>query len=412
MTRKQTFNTITLSSLSENSEIGESAWNLSWPPLNSEEISWLDEVDGGNNPRWRQQIASGQGASTTLFVRAKDWSFTPGYFKYEANIYPDLDPSGNAAKIVRGAIAGWPNPATNAAGVPEGNAVDRAAGQFYRRVRDRMSQFKGATFLAEAAEAKRMIGQRATSMLNLIPGYQDRLRKRWSKTKGKKNKKKLLANSWLELQYGWLPLASDIEDLCKTLKNPVPQFIRVSSDACHTQNVELENIRVEDNGDWQKAIHERHETDYSVRFYGGISARRTPEGSAVHDFGLGVEEFLPTAWEVIPWSFAVDYFTNVSDIITAASYGAAYVGWSSAVYCASRTRTYTGTGQASKFAGSYPLYRVVKSTPSVAKVTAKIIRRDPTATVPIPGLILELPSPIQALNLTALAVSRRLRLTY
>jgi hypothetical protein len=37
-------------------------------------------------------------------------------------------------------------------------------------------------------------------------------------------------------------------------------------------------------------------------------------------FGFSPEQFLPTAWELVPYSFLIDYFTNIGDIIA---------GWSS-----------------------------------------------------------------------------------
>jgi hypothetical protein len=43
---------------------------------------------------------------------------------------------------------------------------------------------------------------------------------------------------------------------------------------------------------------------------------------------LRLEDFVPTVWELIPYSFVADYFTNIGDIISAFSYGNMNLRWS------------------------------------------------------------------------------------
>jgi hypothetical protein len=44
-------------------------------------------------------------------------------------------------------------------------------------------------------------------------------------------------------------------------------------------------------------------------------------------FGLSPEEFVPTVWELLPWSFLVDYFTNIGDILEAGATDTSTVAW-------------------------------------------------------------------------------------
>jgi hypothetical protein len=52
----------------------------------------------------------------------------------------------------------------------------------------------------------------------------------------------------------------------------------------------------------------------------------SPRGN-LETFGLLPKNFLPTAWELIPYSFLVDYFTNISTIIDAWSFINGNLAW-------------------------------------------------------------------------------------
>lgn len=44
--------------------------------------------------------------------------------------------------------------------------------------------------------------------------------------------------------------------------------------------------------------------------------REVPDNRDWHTrMGLTIQEFVPTVWELIPYSFVVDYFTNIGDVV-------------------------------------------------------------------------------------------------
>jgi hypothetical protein len=67
----------------------------------------------------------------------------------------------------------------------------------------------------------------------------------------------------------------------------------------------------------------------TVRFKGHLLAQ--PEMTPWDNFalfGFTPSEFVPTAWELLPYSFLVDYFTNIGDILSSSVTSTARLAWS------------------------------------------------------------------------------------
>jgi hypothetical protein len=408
--RKSSLQSVKFQEWTEAQYAGPDAYTGPYPTPEYTNVSWANITDGANNPLWRWQIANEMDATTTLSFSGREFKTRPGAVEVNLNVNEDRLPDFRRSAVGWGLRSFYPDPGTNAAGVEQGTADNEAAGRFYQSVRNAMSSFKGATFLAEIVETKRMIHDNASAMLQMISPYQQTLLKRFRLKRTKRGKLKTLSDSWLELQYGWLPLISDIESLNKTLNSPGLQTKRVLGQSEYTR---LENLVVSGGNTFFYAYDSvaSWKTKYQVKYYGSVVARPDPCGAPLSDFGLTCREFVPTLWEVIPWSFAVDYFTNISEMLTALSYAGANIAWSAATRVAERTVSYDASFRPTANSATFPEYMLVRSSPSSASVTARQIRRR-SETVPIPGLRFEVPSPRQALNLAALAVSRRLRLSY
>jgi hypothetical protein len=255
-----------------------------------------------------------------------------------------------------------------------------------------------------------MMVSRANRILGSISPHQRRLQKRWRGKGSKRAKAKALSDSWLELSFGWLPLFSDIEDAVKALNEPRTQYARVFGASRHSE-VQANNSLSWGVGIGKGAGQYQEITSYDVKYYGEIRARETPQGSKLMDFGLHRREFLPTLWEVIPWSWLVDYFTNVGSIVNALSYASADICWASRVVKTSRKRT-----ASMSFAivdADNTVQQTYVNIPSSWEAERVQTVRTGTVEVPVPGLTWRMPdSPHRWINLAALAVSKRLRLFY
>lgn len=141
----------------------------------------------------------------------------------------------------------------------------------------------------------------------------------------RKWKNKTAENRWLELQYGWSPLVGDIatalrEVLCSS-KPPAPlikvvQSTKLNSDSYNTREkgITVDNFF----GIYKTACY------YTVNSHGMRQAAQ---------WNLGNNPLL-TAWELIPYSFVVDWFIPIGDFLTqfSASHGLQFVSGTSVTY--------------------------------------------------------------------------------
>lgn len=121
-----------------------------------------------------------------------------------------------------------------------------------------------------------------------------------------------LGGRWLELQYGWLPLMSDLKaayDLLTQTKLPAFMPLRVTRTVGGTHNYKVRNV--ESAGDtWSYS--DRLSVNYRIWYF--ISDPRLAWASS-----LGLLNPLEIYWEKTPWSFVVDWFLPVGNLIEAMS---------------------------------------------------------------------------------------------
>jgi hypothetical protein len=118
---------------------------------------------------------------------------------------------------------------------------------------------------------------------------------------------------WLALQYGWKPLLSDVYGACEELAafstGVKPDVYTVKASASTEYEAQYE---VGGDGDWIPPV--RWVGKGSVSGKGAVSARiGSPTISALSSFG--VVNPVQLAWELLPYSFVVDWFLPVGQFI-------------------------------------------------------------------------------------------------
>lgn len=119
--------------------------------------------------------------------------------------------------------------------------------------------------------------------------------------------RKSFANNWLEFHFGWSPLMGDIHDACEVLNNPLKRFCRTSAVA--------KDVKI-----WRQNVNSGAVTDYrqnaaTLVYRQGLTVK------SIDNIGLhGLDQFgilnpAVLAWELVPFSFVVDWFVGVGDFL-------------------------------------------------------------------------------------------------
>lgn len=118
-----------------------------------------------------------------------------------------------------------------------------------------------------------------------------------------------VGQKWLELQYGWLPLLSDVHEAARAVEARVNRQI----------HFELSGSSANLNGKWESS--ESPSLYSNMGFY--IDACKVINRAEIQldslSSSLGLEDPLTVAWEIVPFSFVADWFIPIGAYLTAAN---------------------------------------------------------------------------------------------
>jgi hypothetical protein len=126
---------------------------------------------------------------------------------------------------------------------------------------------------------------------------------------------KLIADRWLEYVYGWLPLMGDVYNSSQALSNILGSEGNTLS-AQSSESAKGTYEFIDPSGNFTGS----YEMSYKVRC--GLTATVSSEFLAGAN-ALGVTNPLAIGWDLIPFSFVVDWFVPVGNVLEACS---AYLG--------------------------------------------------------------------------------------
>jgi hypothetical protein len=287
-------------------------------------------------------------------------------------------------------------------------ASNRASIAFLKKCRAIQSEFSSPTVLGELRETLRMIRHPAQGLRNLADRYLSDVRKH--KKKAPKNWKKNLSSMWLEHAFGWTPLLHDVAEGYKAYSSLVKERdneqLPVTAVGIEEKLVTTTSQRL-DYDPFFVVVNDVVIDRALVKFYGMVVRR---VDATLRDklarVGFNAEEFIPTVWELLPWSFLIDYFTNIGDVLTANSFNRAELAWVAQTQVRFRIRKSTMIPETPEsVAKRYGKWFVSASRnqPAFATEIRRVVTRTAAGVLPSPTISLELPGrPAQWANMLAL----------
>lgn len=378
------------------------------------------EPNSRDFPGWRAAIKRGTNATTQRDVEFRSFTYTPGrvfsgkWCGGSTKRFGYRDVTGDLSSRHPNVVSAPSNPPTTLNLQADALALQR----FVQNARQKQGTFRGSTFLAEIASTIAGLRNPAKGIRNLLDHYHlkagraarkaartrhlPRSSREWNdfrkaNPRRARDVRRAVSDSWLEGQFGWIPLSKDINDAFVSAANlnerqprvPVSGYGRVDNTPTFpfAQRV-WDSLEVTFNP---------MVTSYStVKYYGAVKCEvdTTSSDSMQQEFGFQARDFLPAVWEAIPYSFLVDYFSNIGNLVEALSFPHSDILWAGRTYRNVSSRKTTACTVRYIGVPQYPTnssMMVFDKSPSTYEWTLKSIHRGAYYGSYVPRLQLEIP---------------------
>jgi hypothetical protein len=368
---------------------------------------------GFKQPGWRNVIKAGGNATTSASGSIEEFIIpeTYGLMKRKYNFNGNIETfvaTGNVGMFLNQHFL----PMATSAPV---NEVDNIAlSKFLRACKGSQRQFSGGVFLGELTQTLKLIKNPASSLRALITDYVGACR-RAPRRLSPRETLRHISNQWLEYSFGMLPLVSDIRSGYNALErlylNPPSKYVTATEQRDFGTSVAVKRIAL-----WSEyfpvLIHLKTSGTYSRTWRGEVRLAQRGIGSApAQSAGATLRDFIPTVYELIPYSFLVDYFVNIGEILEAASFNTADLIWNCSTGRTETTkRAQIDPSRPSEISGGPLLDWSITPSEIVYKIKTFSRVTQPPGTIGMPSIAFKVPGNwSKFLNIGALASLRALR---
>jgi hypothetical protein len=148
-----------------------------------------------------------------------------------------------------------------------------------------------------------------------------------------------------------------------------------------------------------------------VSYKVGVSAAMTaPAGTTdrlIELCGFSMQNFIPTVWELLPWSFLVDYFGNINSVLEAYTTDIAGVKWASKTVYTGSVRKITSRVDVPYNRAFYGARFVSAGRQDIGTYQSEVSSVVRTSGLSYPTLRFQLPdTPRQVGNMAALLIAQ------
>lgn len=302
-----------------------------------------------------------------------------------------------------------------------------ALSKLYRKIKSEQEQLNSLASLAEIADVIRQFGSPAAALVDLTNKRLNRLELERRGLKGtvvfkRAQWHRIVASTWLEYSFGLAPLIADTENVAKALArfNFEDQLVKKKKTSARGED-EARQVTTQTNasigsGNIRYRVSTEDTSTSRCQYIVGLSATRTADFGSnerlLELLGLNSANLIPAAWEAVPWSWLIDYFSNVGNILEACATSTASVTWMCKTTSSKHVRKKTGTiddNSSNNRVAALSRKTVSRSGGQASyEAVRTILSRTKPTSLGCPALYLELPTRNKQLaNMVAVLFARR-----
>lgn len=294
-------------------------------------FSGLVSLNGFKMPNWRDVVRNGGNATTscsgTMF-RGQPRAFTA---------WTDLETiAGNTPAIHshHGASQyGYPSYTSlfTSDPLPPQSVItevtNRCIRKFVDQVKSVRSSFEAGQDFGEIKQTIDAVIHPMNSLRKHVLSYFSQVKKLGKRRGNLVSWDKALSDTYLEWHFGWKPLADDIAaGIADLVVLPTrPKQIPVHASASQVFDGATSSWRPSSTGNppgyYTVDGQVTRNSTYTLRYKGSVRTGVKDNGQLplAQALQLTLPDFVPTVWDLLPYSFIVDYFVNIGDILRAGS---------------------------------------------------------------------------------------------
>lgn len=383
--------------------------NSSSSTITQSQVSTNDRV-GQRNVGWRQSIKAGRQAGSPFQATYWNYELEAASFAvkghWASSAASRMDKSGTFV-IGNQIVSSLPLPDT-----PSSRALTRA----HEKLRAARSHWNALLFAGELRESVAMVRNPAQGLVKFFTEYAGtakRLRRNLlNKKYSRKRVQQALAELWLEASFGWRPLISDVKDgaeaVARVMYGNADRRERIVATA-YSEACVVDPSFVPSLGSTVPycssaptprftAVRTKKtvsKTRYVIGLRNSLVGPSTDLSSATDVLGITLENFVPTIYNLIPYSFLLDYFSNVGDIVEATFTDQSNVAWISVTDVSESSvelsLLFDTIGTRTAWASAGYIVQSCNGNGGRYLVTKKTIVRSTPATLATPSLVLSSP---------------------
>lgn len=371
------------------------------------QVNWADKV-----PNYRRVIAEGNNATTNLSFSGFEYFQDPSFHRMHCQ--RTLDGGDKRTYLMEGNHIPVTFPSTVFT-LATTDAINQALIAFYSHLNAVDTTFKGMVFGGEFPETLRMLRHPFRALRRGIGDYLNYVGN-VGRRLPRQMRPSFVRRTWLEYSYGWAPLISDCGsaiDAFYASQIIHPIFEMVRGRASNAGNVVESGYTSAPVLGQQVVGRVRDSSQNEVKFYGVYHSTGAGLARDAIAWGFRPSEFIPTIYELIPYSFLVDYFTNVGKVIESWSYRSIGARFMSQTIARHNTREWVGMQtQYTKPLGTNYTYEN-QAKPGRAAVRYTSIQRSKNASYSLPTFSVKVPGKwYQWVNVAALSANHRQAVAY